>query len=103
MGRALSVRDEHQMDRLLDDRVDRELDECAIVDERGVERSEGVVLELRDFAEVALNARRSGLDRAREAAHSNTIAEPCLRRKILGERSVHKNNGVPAVLAEVEP
>jgi len=45
------------MDGLLDDRISRELDERAIVDERCVERSEGVLLELRDFAKVALNAR----------------------------------------------
>src|SRR5450759_1168812 len=101
MRHALSIRDEHEMDRLLDDRFSRQLDERAIVDERSVERGERVLLECRNLADVALNARCSGFDRACETAHADAFAESRGGREILRELAVYEDEGVPAVLAEV--
>ena len=75
MRDALTFRDKHEMDRLLDDCVRGELDVSAIVDERRVERRESVLFECRDLADVALNPRCSGFDRARETTHADAAAE----------------------------
>src|SRR6266480_6575345 len=90
------------MDRLRDDRVGTQVNEGTIVDERRVQRSKRVLLEIRELANQAFERGVPRFERAGEAIHTRAASECRVRREIVGERAVEKYERVPATLVKVE-
>jgi len=99
---ALALGNEYQMDRLLDNGVGLQLDERAVADESGVERSEGMILERRDLAEVALGSTDAGANRVGEAAHPSLFSKAGIGREVLRELAVHEDESMPRRLPKRE-
>ena len=99
---ALTFGNENQVDRLLDDGVRLQLYERAVSNERRVERGEGVVVERRDLAEMALGTPSAGANRLGETAHPNLLTQSGVRGQVFRELAVHEDERVPRGLAECE-
>jgi hypothetical protein len=102
-GFAIALRYEHEVDGLVEHGVGLNLDECAVPNERGVERRERVLLECGDLPQMALGPPGSRPKGAGEAVDAHRAAEPRERGEIGGKLPVHEDDPVPPRLPEGEP
>src|SRR6185503_10360112 len=90
------------MYRLLDDDIVPDLDESAVGNERGVERGEGVLLELCHRSHIALDERAVRIYGICNTEDSNASAELTGRRQFRAEHAIDEDDRVPALFAERE-
>src|SRR4051812_35669397 len=88
MRDSFAVRDEDEVDRLLDDSFRRNLYDGAVGDESGVERGERLLVEPGDLAEILLDGGIRSIDGVGDAAGDDGAIKP--RRQVFRERPVQK-------------